>query len=217
MASDNSVYKPCAALTATVTLLLRFKHKNRSKKQPHIGSFKPLCSPDQSAALNSLYGVLMSASPPKLIDIQTAFHTLCSTLLKSDSSQEHIMAFPTDQALFIWGLGQGKEAYSHPAEIYAKCGALQAAFQLILVQMARLYESHAKTYSTWEGSNVTGEAPELGNIDNLLEEDEKGMEEYIFDLFDSDEEGESKLVTSSKSCYSIVFFSSCRFCPNYDQ
>jgi hypothetical protein len=147
----------------------------------------------------------MSASPPKLIDIQTAFHTPCSTLLKSDSHQEHIMAFPTDQVLFIWGLGQEEDVYSHPAEIHAKCGALQTVFQLIVVQMACLCESHTKTYSIWEGSGVTGETQKLGNINNLLEVDEKEMEEYIFDLFNFSEEGEYKLVTSSKSCHSIVF------------
>lgn len=79
-----------------------------------------LCSQDQSTSLDTLYNILMSPEP-ELIDIQIAFHTLCAALLKSDSQQECAIAFLTDQALFLWGLGDGNAAYSHPAHIYAKC------------------------------------------------------------------------------------------------
>jgi hypothetical protein len=97
--------------------------------------------------------------------------------------------------LIHWGLGEGGDAYSHPAQIYAKSGTLQTAFQLILVQMAHLSESGTKIYSAWDGSTFARETQKLRDIDILLQDNEPEIEEDILDLLDYGEEGKHKFTS----------------------
>ncbi|KAL0957783.1 hypothetical protein HGRIS_001560 [Hohenbuehelia grisea] len=149
VASDNSLYKPCAALTSVIGFMLRLELIGREQDQKMLrglGRFKLRSSPDQKGALDFLYDLLMRPEgEPELLSMQRALHALCSLLLKPKSPVAGIMAYPTDQWLFVLGYRNGN-SYAHPAHLYARCGALQIAFQLILVQMARLHGTRQDCY-----------------------------------------------------------------------
>ncbi|GLB45396.1 hypothetical protein LshimejAT787_2200590 [Lyophyllum shimeji] len=204
IASEMSLYKPCAALISVIALMLRFElivRTNDKKRLKLLGTFRLQCSPDQQAALNTLYDLLMrTEGQPDLIDLQKAFHALCLPLLKPELLEENVMACPTDQLLFIMGLGHDN-SYSHPAHLYAKCGALQAAFQLILVQMARLHEAHQTDYKPWSKSVVlvASGRPECEDID-LGEEGEDDLDP----LEQLDAEDDDRLVDTLRTSDSAV-------------
>lgn len=130
----------------------RITEKNDVDMKKIHGEFRIQCSPDQTAALRALFTLVMDGkSEPKTSDVQIAFHHLCSTLLNLNSITEDVIACPTDQWLFITALARGK-SYVHPSRLYAKCGFLQNALQLILVQMARLHEAGYADYKPWSRS-----------------------------------------------------------------
>lgn len=150
----------------------RIAEKNDVDLKKIHGEFRIQCSPDQAAALRALFTLLMDGeSEPKTSDVQIAFHYLCSRLLNPNSITEDVIACPTDQWLFITALARGK-SYIHPARLYAKCGSLQNALQLILVQMARLHEAGYVDYKPWSRSvDMASRSDDVDlDVDSLEEE-----------------------------------------------
>ncbi len=124
-------------------------HRTTGKRLPWMGHFELQCTPDQDAAAKNLYDLFVnSGGLPGEQDIQSRFHMLCISLLSSCTATDSVIACPTDQLLFLYGVQSG-QMWCNPAELYHHCGSLQVALQAIFIHMARMSASCTTAYTSW--------------------------------------------------------------------
>ena len=99
-----SLYKLSSILVATIALMLRWEllTDKPTASLKFIGNFCLARTPKQQAAAHSLYTLFLETEgKPLVVQLQRAFHTLCVALLKPESTSEAIIAYPTEQMLFV--------------------------------------------------------------------------------------------------------------------
>ena len=144
-----SLYKQSSALVATVALMLRWQllMDEHAASLRFIGNFRLARTREQETAAYSLYTLFLETEGnPSVVQLQKAFHTLCVTLLKPDSTSEAVIAFPTEQVLFVESMAP-KNKWNKASRTYERISHFQTAFLLILVQMARLHQSGLSCYT----------------------------------------------------------------------
>lgn len=118
--------------------LWALQHNKGLRKERGLRKLKLICSKAQRESIKRLYKRIQDTEG-RLDDFisEDELHDLLFLLLSPQSLQglsEDYIACPTDQMLFLFSLST--HGWRTAAQIYERCGALQVAFQCIMVRAA---------------------------------------------------------------------------------